>query len=80
MAAQATAIVRALWAAAFRLEEQVRLYRVLADATEIQSRPISATDFRSTAMTSRAASVVILKLLSWATSAGTPGPDNSGHP
>jgi two-component system chemotaxis response regulator CheB len=77
--AQSAAIVRALWAVVFRLEERTRLCRELADAAEIQGHPISARGFRSTAVTSHAASVIILKLLSLATRAGIPRSDNSGH-
>ena len=80
MEAQAAVIVRALWAAVFRLEERARLCRVLADATETQGPPISAKGFRSTAVTSHDATVIILKLLSGATGHASQGRITAAKP
>jgi two-component system chemotaxis response regulator CheB len=73
-AAQAIAIGRALWAAVFLLEERARSSYLLADAAESQGQPISGKNFRSAARASRAASVMVRKVLNWATRAGVSGP------
>lgn len=77
-AAQATAIGRALWSAVFLLEERTRSSHLLADAADSQGQPISGKSFRSAARASRAASVMVRKLLNWATRAGVSGPGSGG--
>jgi two-component system chemotaxis response regulator CheB len=79
-AAQAAAIGRTLRKAVVLLEEKARSSQFLADAAERQGQPMTERNFRSSALTARAASVMIRKLLNWASRAGITGPGSGGGP
>src|ERR1700733_12476665 len=64
-AAQAAASGRELRTAVFQLEEIARSSQLLADAAGRQGQPMLERNFRSSALTARAASVMIKRLLNW---------------
>lgn len=72
VAAQATGIERALWAAVLRLEERARLNRVLAGTAGRQGYPASAGGFLSSARAAEASARKIRKLLASAGAAEGP--------
>jgi two-component system, chemotaxis family, protein-glutamate methylesterase/glutaminase len=74
--AQSAAVGRALWMAIFRLDERARTGDLLADAADRQGHPATGRNFRSAAITARAAAVMIRRLLNWSTRTGITGPDN----
>lgn len=69
VAAQASGIERALWAAVVRLDERARLNRVLADTASRGGYPASAGGFLSSARAAESAARAIQRLLE---STGTP--------
>lgn len=73
MAAQAAGIERALWAAVLRLEERSRLHEVLAETAGRQGYPISASGFRTSALSARSSARQIRKLLESPGEAGIAG-------
>lgn len=80
VAAQASGIERALWAAVLRLEERARLNRVLADTAGTQGYPDSAGGFLSTARAAESSAREIRRLLESAGAAQAPPafPEGSG--
>jgi two-component system chemotaxis response regulator CheB len=75
VAAQASGIERALWAAALRMEERARLSQVLADTADRQGYADSAAGFLASARAAQSSAKAIRRLLE---SAGMPalGPVN----
>ena len=80
VAAQASGIERALWAAVLRLEERARLNHVLADTAGSQGHQAPAGGFLSTARAAESSAREIRRLLESAGAAQAPpaSPEDSG--
>jgi two-component system chemotaxis response regulator CheB len=78
VAAQASGIERALWAAVLRLEERARLNQVLADTASGQGYPASAGSFLATARTAVASAREIRTLLESAGAEMPPAAEDGG--
>jgi two-component system, chemotaxis family, protein-glutamate methylesterase/glutaminase len=75
IAAQASGIERALWAAVLRLEERARLNHVLSETAGRQGYPVSAGGFLSTARAAESGALEIRRLLGSSGASGAAAPD-----